>query len=86
MTDNKNKEQTFKVSKDGFSELHDLAEMVIATKTNASKSGKEVLSGEVLAAKALQEQIDAAIENELECLYFTESEVLFLAEVVTGDE
>lgn len=71
----------FILGKEGFQELHDRAEIIISTNCGSTEQGKDSYVGVVAAAKALQEQIEAAIENGTEVLYFTEDEVAFLAEV-----
>lgn len=73
----------FKIDKDNYSELYDLAEIIISTKSIISKSGSAISTPEVSAAKALQQQIDQAIEDKVEYLLFTENEVQFLASVVS---
>jgi hypothetical protein len=75
--------QMFTIYSKDFDELYDLAESIIATKTNATKSGKVVDTNESLAAKALQFQIDTAKENKTEFLIFSEQEVSFLSAVVS---
>ena len=79
----KSKQEMFKIYSKDYDELYDLAESIVATKTNATKSGKVVDTNESLAAKALQFQIDTAKEDETEFLIFSENEVSFLSAVVS---
>ena len=79
----KSKQEMFKIYSKDFDELYDLAESIVATKTNATKSGKVVDTNESLAAKALQIQIDEAKESKTEFLIFSENEVVFLSSVVS---
>ena len=73
----------FTIESSGYDALWDLAQTIIETKTNATKSGKVVDTNESLAAKALQFQIDTAKEDETEFLIFSENEVSFLSAVVS---
>ena len=79
----KSKQEMFKIYSKDYDELYDLAESIVATKTNATKSGKVVDTNESLAAKALQIQIDEAKESKTEFLIFSENEVVFLSSAVS---
>lgn len=73
----------FKVTKNNYDKLYDLAEAVIETNTMASKLGTEVETNNTLAAKALQLQIDTAKDMGTEHLWFSEQEVQFLSVVIS---
>jgi len=77
------KEQAFTIQSKDFNELYNLAEVIIQTRSGLTKEGgKEKNPPEVLAALALQAQIDTAKESGAANLMLTEREVVFLSEVV----
>lgn len=79
----RNELEMFTIYRKDFDQLYDLAELIVATETSATKSGEVIDTSESLAAKALQFQIDTAKENKDESIIFSEQEVNFLSVVVS---
>ena len=77
------KEQAFTIQRKDFDALYNLAEVIIETRSGLTKEGgDEKNPAEVLAAWALQAQIESAKENGSVDLILTDREVVFLSEVV----
>lgn len=76
-------EQDFTIESKDFDKLYNLAEIIIETRSVLSKEGGNSKNPpEVLAAIALQEQIEAAKEQGTDKLFLKENEVAFLSVVV----
>lgn len=71
-----NKPQMFKIDKEDFETLYKAADTVLETRSF------DVPTQESVAAKALQDRLDLAIEDEESFILFSENEVQCLSSVL----
>tara|TARA_R110000787_G_scaffold90783_3_gene191470 strand:- start:5063 stop:5299 length:237 start_codon:yes stop_codon:yes gene_type:complete len=63
-----------------YEEVYKRAEAVVETRSYANSKGTSIGTHKALAAQALMDSIDQAREDGVKTLYFTENEIMVLAD------
>lgn len=63
-----------------YEEIYKRAEAVVETRSYANSKGTSIATHKAVAAQALMDSIDQAREDGVKTLYFTENEIMVLAD------